>query len=91
MAEFTDDELAQWNGATGAADLTNSGFDREGNLTLTFTVHPGSKYDLIPVTDIKGRAFTLTIKTASSRVFAGRKGMEEARRKVRQAVGADDD
>ena len=72
--------------AAGSADLTNSSFDREGNLTLTFTVHPGSKYDLLPITDIKGRAFELQVSTASHRVFAGRAGLEEAKARVRRAA-----
>jgi hypothetical protein len=72
--------------AEGMADLTNSTFDREGNLTLTFTVHPESKYDLLPITDIKGRAFNVEVSTASERVFAGREGLEEARKRVRAAA-----
>jgi hypothetical protein len=68
--------------AEGQADLTNSSFDRDGNLTLTFTIHPESKYDLMPITDIKGRAFRLRLSTASRRVFAGQSGLEEARRRV---------
>lgn len=75
-----------WTGAEGSADLTNSGFDREGNLTLTFTIHPTSKYDLMPITDIKGRAFNLKVDVASHRVFAGRAGLEEARARVQRAA-----
>ena len=72
--------------ASGSADLTNASIDREGNLTLTFTIHPGAKYDMLPITDIKGRAFELKVSTASRRVFAGRAGLEEAKARVARAV-----
>lgn len=75
------------NSWAGTADLTKSGLDGDGNLTLTFTVHPASKYDLMPITDIKGRAFKMEIATASSRVFAGPEGLAEARARVARAKG----
>lgn len=71
----------------GTADLTKSGLDGDGNLTLTFTVHPAAKYDLMPITDIKGRAFKLELSTASSRVFAGPEGLAAARERVAKAKG----
>jgi hypothetical protein len=73
--------------AEGQGDLTNSSIDREGNLTLTFTIHPESKYALMPITDIKGRAFTVRVSTASKRVFAGPAGLEEARKRVDRSHG----
>jgi hypothetical protein len=79
-----------WN-ASGKADLTGTGLDREGNLTLTFTVAPESKYELLPISDIRGRAFELSIRTQSKRVFAGKDGLEEARNRRIAAEGGGED
>lgn len=67
---------------TFTASLSSSAFDKGGNLQLTFTVTPEDKYTAMPITDIRGRQFTLNVSTVSKRVFAGKEGIEEARRRV---------
>ena len=66
----------------GTADLTNSGFDKEGNLTLTFTFHPGAKYDVMPATDVRGKSFHVSVRSNSERIAVGKSGIEEARARV---------
>jgi hypothetical protein len=72
------------------ADLTNQGFDKDGNLTLTFTVDRKDKWRAAPITDIRARAFELDIKTCGTRVFLAPGGLELARQRVVEALGADD-
>lgn len=74
-----------------AADLTSQGFDREGNLTLTFTISRNHKWRAAPITDIRGRAFELDIRTQGSRVFLAPGALDLARERVREALGGDDD
>ena len=68
------------------ADLTNQTLDKDGNLVLTFTVQRGSKWRAAPITDIRGRAFELDIRTQGSRVFLDTDGLELARERVKRAL-----
>lgn len=63
------------------AELSSCGLDKDGNLTLTFTVDSNDKYSILPISDIRGRAFQISISTASKRVFAGKDGIEAARQR----------
>jgi hypothetical protein len=66
----------------GLADLTKATFDSNKNLTLLFTVHPDDKYSLLPITDIHGRAFALSISCESDRVFFPADAIAEAKARV---------
>lgn len=80
-----------WREADVKAQLNNATFDRDGNLVLTFMVEPQHKYDVLPITDIKGRAFLLHIECASRRVFAGKEGVAEAKERVKARAAARDE
>ena len=54
--------------------LTTSKFDRNGNLQLIFTVDPTDKYKAIPLTDIRGRNFTVSVYADRGRTPLVRRG-----------------
>lgn len=67
------------------AEMSKVGFDKNGDLTITFTVpDKKSKYDVLPITDIKGRMFELDIRCLSTRVFAGEEGLAEIKERNQQ-------
>lgn len=87
---MSENGIGGWGVEGIKADLTNSTFDKDGNLTLTFTIDRGSKWEIAPITDIRGRAFELDVRTQGKRVFLAPGALEAARLRRLEAEGADD-
>lgn len=69
------------------AHLHSTKFDRNGNLQLIFTVDPTDKYKAIPLTDIRGRNFTVSVYADRGRtplVQRGTLGVYAAQMKVKE-------
>lgn len=74
------------------ADMPVAAFDANGNLVIKLLVHPEFKYNAMPLTDIRGRRFTVTIHTPRGRsalVAQDRKLAVYAAREKRRTRGAD--
>ncbi len=78
-----------WEVEDVKADLTGQGFDKDGNLTLTFTVDRNDKWRAAPITDIRARAFELTIRACGKRIHLAPGGLELARQRVQEAMDED--
>ena len=49
------------------ADMPKPSFDRNGNLVLQLIVNPEDKYKAMPLTDIRGRRFHITVHAPHGR------------------------
>lgn len=79
MSEHASD--SSWPGARDIrADLVQSNLNRDGNLVLTFVIHPDQKYEVLPITDIHGRAFVISIASPGN-LGAGEEGAAAAKQR----------
>lgn len=63
-------EIAQFTG-----DISKFTFDAKGNLVMTFVVSPENKWAALPLTDIRGRRFLVTISASPGRAARVRQQM----------------
>ena len=70
-----------------AAHIASFRFDRDNNLQLILTVAATDKYNAMPLTDVRGRAFGMSVYAERGKrplVRAGTLGVYDAREKVKQ-------
>lgn len=66
--------------------LSSFKFDRDNNLVLMVTVAAPDKYNAMPLTDVRGRSFAMSVYAERGRrplVRAGTLGVYDAREKVK--------
>jgi len=67
--------------------LSSFRFDRDNNLVLMVTVNAPDKYNAMPLTDVRGRSFSMSVYAERGRrplVRAGTLGVYDARERVKQ-------